>query len=187
MFCPRCGQEQVSEETRFCSRCGFLMTGVSELIAKGGALPQYLATNEPKDLSPRRKGLKQGAMLFFSGILLVPLLGIIIVGILNFEGYLVGITALLTFLGGILRMIFALLFESNHPNEKTLEENVYQSAQTLLNRKQEAKSLPPQQSVPTSGYVPPPAGHWRDTNDLSKVPSVTEHTTKHLNLEKDSD
>lgn len=163
------------------------MTGVSELIAKGGALPQYLTTNEPKSLSPRKKGLKQGAMLFFSGILLVPLLGIIIVGILNFEGYLVGITALLTFLGGVLRMIFALLFESNDPTEKTLEENVYQSAQTLLNKKQKSKSLPPPQSIPASGYIPPTAGNWRDTNDLDKVPSVTEHTTKHLNLEKDSE
>ena len=156
MFCPRCGQEQVSEETRFCSRCGFLMTGVSELIAKGGALPQYLATNEPKGMSPRKKGLKQGAMLFFSGILLVPLLGIIIVGILEFEGYLVGIVALLTFLGGILRMIFALLFESKTRTKKLSKKMSTNPQQTLLSKRQEAKSLPPQQSVPTSGYVPPP-------------------------------
>ena len=183
MFCPRCGQQQITEETRFCSRCGFLMTSVAELIATGGALPQYLGK---KGMSPRKKGLKQGAMLFFSGILLVPLLAIIIVGILNFEGYLVGIVALLTFLGGILRMIFALLFESSDPSDKTLEENVFQSAQTLLNKRQEAKGLPPQQSIPISTYVPPVAGNWRDTNDLKETPSVTEHTTKHLDLEKDA-
>lgn len=186
MFCPRCGQEQISEETRFCSRCGFLMTGVSELIAKGGALPQYLATNEPKGISPRKKGLKQGGMLLLSGFLIVPIIAII-TAFLGAEPFVVAIVAILTFWGGILRMIYALLFESKVPNEKTLEENIYQSAQTLLNKKQEAKSLPPQQSVPTSGYVPPPAGHWRETNDLNKVPSVTEHTTKHLNLEKESD
>jgi hypothetical protein len=181
MFCPRCGQQQINEETRFCSRCGFLMTSVTELIANGGALPQYF---KPKGTSPRKKGVKQGAMLFFSGILLVPLLAIIVVGLLNFEGYLVGIVALLTFLGGILRMIFALLFESSDPSEKTLEENVYQSAQTLLNKRQEAKGLPPQQSIPVSTYVPPVAGNWRDTNDLKETPSVTEHTTKHLDMEK---
>ncbi|HSK71915.1 MAG TPA: zinc ribbon domain-containing protein [Pyrinomonadaceae bacterium] len=184
MFCPRCGQEQISDETRFCSRCGFTMTGVVELIASGGALPQYLASNKPKGMLPRKKGLKQGAMLFFSGILLVPLLAIIVVGILEFEGYLVGIVALLTFLGGILRMIFALLFESSDPSEKTLEENVYESAQTLLNKKQEAKGLPPQQSIPTSAYVPPTAGNWRDTNDLQNPSSVTEETTRLLELEK---
>lgn len=181
MFCPRCGQEQISEETRFCSRCGFLMTGVAELIAKGGALPQYLG--KPKGVSPRKKGLKQGGKLFLSGALIVPLLAIIIVGILNFEGYLVGIAALITFLGGILRMIYALLFESNDPAEQTLEEEVYQTAQTLLNKKQDAKSLPPQ-SASASSYIPPAAGNWRETNDLNKVPSVTEHTTKHLKSEK---
>lgn len=179
MYCPRCGQEQISEETRFCSKCGFLMTAVNELIAKGGALPQYLATNEPKPITPRKKGLKQGGMLFLSSFLIVPILSIITI-FLNAEPYVVAIAAILTFWGGILRMIYALVFESNDPAERTLEEDVYQSAQTLLYKKQDAKSLPPQQPVPTSSYIPPVAGNWRDTNDLDKIPSVTEHTTKHL-------
>lgn len=183
MYCPNCGQQQISEETRFCSRCGFLMTGVAELIAKGGALPQYLKADEPKPMTPRRKGLKQGGMLFLSSFLIVPILAIITI-FLNVEPYGVAIAAILTFWGGILRMIYALLFESNAPDEKTLEENVYQSAQTLLNKRKESKSLP-QQSVPESSYVPPVAGNWRDTNDLNKIPSVTEHTTKHLEIEKD--
>ncbi len=34
MFCPQCSQEQISEDTRFCSRCGFLMTGVSQLTCQ---------------------------------------------------------------------------------------------------------------------------------------------------------
>jgi predicted amidophosphoribosyltransferase len=32
MFCPRCSQEQVSEETKFCSRCGFPLGLVSEIL-----------------------------------------------------------------------------------------------------------------------------------------------------------
>ena len=182
MFCPRCGQERVSNETRFCSRCGFLMTGVQELVNSGGALPQYLAKPDSYPLSPRKKGLKQGAMLFLSGILIVPLLGIIIVGLLNFEGYLVGIAALLTFLGGILRMLFALLFESNNPFENTLEENVFETGKRFLNKKPNANALPPEQSIPTSAYVPPNAGNWRDTSDLEPS-SVTENTTKLLENE----
>lgn len=180
MFCPTCGQRQISEETRFCSRCGFLLTGVTQLIVNGGALPQILPPSEPKAMSPRKRGLRQGGMLFMSGILIVPLLGIILVGILNFEGYAVGIAALITFLGGILRMIFALMFESNQPYGATLEENVLHTAQNFLGKNKSAGALPPQQSIPTSTYVPPAAGNWRDTNDLNAQPSITENTTKFL-------
>lgn len=180
MFCPTCGQRQISEETRFCSRCGFLLTGVTHLIANGGALPQILPPAETKAMSPRKKGLRQGGMLFMSGILIVPLLGIILVGILNFQGFAVGIAALLTFLGGILRMIYALLFESNQPYGTTLEENVLNTAQNFLGKKKSVAELPPPQSIPTSTYVPPAAGNWRDTNDLNAPSSITENTTKFL-------
>jgi len=32
MHCPKCGQQQVSDEMRFCSRCGFALGIVTELI-----------------------------------------------------------------------------------------------------------------------------------------------------------
>ena len=32
MFCPRCGHEQVSDETRFCSRCGLPLGLVTGLV-----------------------------------------------------------------------------------------------------------------------------------------------------------
>lgn len=183
MFCPRCGQEQVNNETRFCSRCGFLMTGVTELIENQGIIPEKYVKLKSASNSPKKRGIKQGAMLFFSGVLIVPLLAIIVVGILNFEGYIVAIAALLTFLGGILRIIFALLFESGNPNDKTLEENVLETSQKFLNKQKNQNALPPTQSVPTSAYVPPNAGSWRDTNDLQPS-SVTEHTTKLLENEQ---
>jgi uncharacterized protein (DUF983 family) len=34
MFCPKCGEEQVSESVRFCSRCGFKLNTVEEGLAK---------------------------------------------------------------------------------------------------------------------------------------------------------
>ena len=40
MHCPRCGQQQISNETRFCSRCGFQLGVVSELLLHDGYLPQ---------------------------------------------------------------------------------------------------------------------------------------------------
>ena len=177
VFCPRCGQEQITNQIRFCSRCGFLMTGITEVVLTGG-LNEQLQTTSPKPMTPRRKGLKQGGAWFLLGIFMVPFLGVL-TNILFFSTYFVGLAAIIFFLGGFLRMIYAAIFESGNPGDKTLEENVYQTAQKLLNKKPQAGALPPSQSISTSGYVPPVAGNWRDTNDLEHS-SVTESTTKLL-------
>jgi hypothetical protein len=183
MFCPRCGQEQISDETRFCSRCGFSMTGVAALISNNGELPQGLTTSGGKMETPRKKGLKQGGMLFLSGFIIVPLITMFAIAV-KAGPFIPTIAALLTFWGGILRMIYARVFESNDPNDQTLEEKVVGTTQHLLNKKRDHGALP-QQSIPTSAYVPPVAGNWRDTNDLQNPPSVTEDTTKLLQKEKD--
>lgn len=181
VYCPRCGQEQISPEVRFCSRCGFLMTGMGEIVL-GGGIPQQLLPSAPKPPTPRRRGLKQGGAWFLLGVVLVPILGILS-SLIRFPDELVGLAAVLFFLGGIVRMVFALIFESGNPSEKTLEENVYQTAQKLLNKNPQANALPPQQSIPTEGYVPPRPANWRDTNDLEPS-SVTDSTTKLLHKDQ---
>ena len=70
MYCPNCGQQQVSNEMRFCSRCGLALSGLADWLAGGRpvATPalETLAAKQP--LSPRRKGIRRAAkMMFFSG------------------------------------------------------------------------------------------------------------------------
>ena len=36
MFCPRCSHQQTSETARFCTKCGFQISAVKELIANDG-------------------------------------------------------------------------------------------------------------------------------------------------------
>ncbi len=58
MFCPQCGQRQISNEARFCSSCGFAMNVVIELLANGGQLPwRPPAASGSTQLSPRQKGI----------------------------------------------------------------------------------------------------------------------------------
>jgi hypothetical protein len=175
VYCPRCGQEQFTPEIRFCSRCGFLMSGMAEVVLKGG-LNQVDA--EPKPISPRRKGLKHGGGWFLLGILVVPILAVFY-ELFRFPNQFVGLAAIIFFLGGLLRMIYALLFESGNPAEYTLEENVYHAAQKLRGKKPNIKELPAQQSIPIDAYAPLNQPNWRDTNDLEPH-SVTENTTKFL-------
>lgn len=177
MFCPRCGQEQVSDQVKFCSRCGLLLSGMPEIIANGGVLQAY----ESKAPSARRRGVKQGGKMILLGAFVVPLLGVLSL-LLRFPEEIIGLAAVVFFVGGFIRLIYALIFESSNPEEKILEENVVETAQKILGKKKTANELPPAQSIPVNSYIPPKQSNWRDTNDLDPT-SVTDNTTKLLDRE----
>jgi hypothetical protein len=185
MFCPTCGQEQAAENVRFCSRCGFLLIGISEVIANNGLIPtnsNHLAETE-KD-SPRKRGIKQGAMIMLVGMLLiVPLIAMLHIAT-NTEPIIMAIAAIMSFWGGLLRIIYAYMFESKFLTGKTLEEKIISSVQSLKGNQMNQPALPPQQSIPATDYVSPKAGSWRTTNDLVQPSSVTDSTTKLLENEE---
>ena len=180
IHCPRCGQEQASEQTRFCSRCGFLLTGVAELLANGGEIPVGLTNLNA--ITPRKKGLKKGLFIFLLAFLVVPIIAILTI-MVGAEPFAVAISAIILTVGGLLRMAYALMFESNDSGEAAPELNVLTARQKFLKKESKTNSLPPAHSIPANSYVPPAAGNWRDTNDLT-ASSVTESTTKLLEREK---
>ena len=181
MFCPKCGQERISMDTSFCSRCGFLLTGASDLLLTGGLIPQLTSQPGYREPSPRNRGLKQGLFIFLLSFLIVPLLAMFSMATRT-EPFAMAIAAILLVAGGLLRAAYALMFESPVPGGKTLEESAIAGVQNLY-RQQNAGSLPPQQSIPASTYVQPATGNWRDTNELEPR-SVTENTTKLLENEE---
>src|SRR6185436_10621084 len=78
MYCPKCGQQQISDEMRFCSRCGLALSGLAEWLA-GGGLPaqRNVEVQQVSADSPRRKGIRRAAkLMFFSGVLFVIFLAI---------------------------------------------------------------------------------------------------------------
>jgi hypothetical protein len=183
MHCPKCGQLQVSEETRFCSRCGFLMTGVTQLVARGGMLPGNVDGKQKSVSTPRNRGLKQGLFVFLLSFLVVPIIAILTLAV-GAEPYAVVISAILLAVGGLLRAAYALMFESNEPYGALNPGDPIDNS-GYLSGSGTAGSLPPQQSVPADAYVSP-AGNWRDTSDLQAHPhSVTDSTTKLLQKEAD--
>ncbi len=180
MFCPQCGQERISMDTNYCSRCGFLLVAVGELLHTGGQSP--IASPNPASglQSPRKRGLKQGLFLFLLTFLVAPLMGMVSLA-LDIEPFLVGIAVIVCFIGGLLRMVYALMFEEAYATNAT-SDNFLDAAKHHLNRAASAGALPPQKSTPVSAYTAPKTGNWRDTNDLQPT-SVVEGTTKLL--EKD--
>ena len=117
MFCPQCGQQQVTGVIRFCSRCGFPLDGVIQLLASGGMVPAYRSPDEPVPISPRRKGVKQGVVLLLSGLVIVPILAMFanFAGGATFLEILAALAAIICFVGGPLRMFYAAVFEEGAP------------------------------------------------------------------------
>jgi hypothetical protein len=177
MFCPQCGQQQVSDVTRFCSRCGFPLDGAAAILASGGALPtQYQPAY--RQMSPRSKGIRQGALLMLSTLLIVPLMAIIAVGLLDLHGAIVGITAVTCFLGGLLRIFYALLMEDAVAPMNPVPEGYVAPVDPQFGRRAQNPALPPASVNPAAAWRPRP-----NTAELYQPPSVTENTTRRL--EKD--
>ena len=181
MHCPTCGQQQVSDQTRFCSRCGFPLAGVAEIVANHGLVPARKTGLIGTLDSPRRRGVKQGVFVFLLTFLIVPILALLSLA-LNVEPFMPAIGAFLFGIGGILRIIYALLFDSATANRVDIPATLV-SPVGAENR----GALPSSYSVPASAYTTPAAGSWRDTNDLQhqQPGSVTDSTTKLLQKEED--
>jgi hypothetical protein len=179
MFCPQCGQQQVSGVVRFCSRCGFPLDGVIQLLGTGGMLPVYHSTDEPVPISARRKGVKQGAILLLSGAVIVPILGVL-ASFSNaaFPQILAALAAIICFIGGPFRMLYAALFEEGAPRRFQAYGPPPVAAPQFT---------PPRQhtALPPPPARPPSPSAWRkpNTGELANRPSVTENTTRLLDKE----
>ncbi len=182
MFCPKCAQQQVSETVRYCSRCGFLLEGVSAVVATGGQLPMRYVQSANRELSARSKGVRQGALLMLSTLLVVPIVAILTVSLDIAPHIFVPVVAITCFIGGLLRMLYALMMEGAHPP---------------IDSSQLASYAPPSPSQLETGRPMAsaqasfnPAQAWNprpNTAEIFTPPSVTENTTRLLQKEDPED
>ena len=182
MFCPNCGQEKTTPDTNFCSRCGFLLSGTQDLLRAGGVLPTGTDVSRPSRHSPRARGIKQGIFIFLLTFLVAPIVGMISVA-LDIQPFAVGIASVALFFGGLLRIVYAFMFEEPAPKVEGRGDDFLAAAQTHLGRTASASALSAGQPRPATDIPTPMHGRWRDTNDLEPR-TVTEGTTKLLEQEE---
>jgi len=181
MHCPRCGQQQVSEDIKFCSRCGFPLGLISEIISHGGFLPQLADLPKKKKWVTRKNGLKISLIWFiFFTMLLTALAGA------GGEEDAAGVFAIIGSLGGLLMMVSSFLFLPKEPKLYQTEnvphyQNQPNHPAQFAHGTQQQQALPPQSYQPAETYFPP-AGAWKapNTGDLVQPGSVTDATTKLL-------
>jgi hypothetical protein len=177
MFCPQCGQQQVSQETRFCSRCGFQMGLVSQLLAYGGFLPQLAELGKTKKFFTKKTGVIFSVFWFIIFTMFFPAL----FGIAG-EDEAAGVSAVIGVFGTLMMLIGSLALL---PSSKTTQLSATPEMPLPLHQPVMHGALPSLQSQPVSSYAPP-ASSWRapDTGELADRGSVTENTTRLLNKDE---
>jgi hypothetical protein len=182
MYCPKCSQPQFSDETQFCSRCGLPLNDLKEMVSAGGKTKVSQSKASKDKLSPRQKGLRQGAMLMLLSIILIPAY-VLLAALFPANDRLVesavsdtpfekiSQAVLLTiFMLGLVRVLYARFFQQSAKLEQS------QTEVPQFGSSSSDYALPPAHSIPASGF-----GMWRaPTGEIVQSPSVTEPTTKSL-------
>lgn len=165
MFCPKCGQSQVSDEVRFCVRCGLQLDNVKSLITT--QVPTIQQNEDSQPVSKwHRPGVKTGAKLMFLSAILFP----IFLGFAIAEDELIFLILVpkTIFLIGLFWMIYSRIFgESPIQNNKSIMPSINEPtiSTPLFSPQEPRKTLSPQ-TINTAEIICPS--------------SVTEQTTKLL-------
>ena len=177
MHCPRCGQQQISDQTKFCSRCGFQLGLVAELIQNGGFLPQLAELYKGRSTwFTRKNGVIFSILWFIFFVMMLPAF----FGIAG-EDDAAGAAAVFGVFTTMMMLVISFAFLKRPPKSHELAAQ-QMPVQSQIYGNQPMGALPPQQQQPASSYMPP-EGSWRapDTGDLAHRPgSVTEGTTRLL-------
>lgn len=169
MFCPNCGQQQISDDVRFCSRCGFQMHVVARLLETGGALAGFETETAEKVSLYRRITSSAGAKVMFVSVVIF-IFTFIFALIANAPQIL--ILPFFLFVIGTAMLVYKLLF--GEKTQVSTGENFHQSKNIIQTKS--PNELPPSRSIPVSQYETP----RRTADEVRQPPSVTEPTTKLL-------
>ena len=182
MYCPQCSQQQISDEMRFCSRCGFPLASVKEAMLTPSVISPTVV---PQSESHAKgfKGAKQAAWMLLAALAIT--FPIAVLSAIDDDFAVLIIVPALCLVIGFLRLLYAVFFEDRLlPREKTVPQPLVVSAypgQPIASVRQ--RELVASPGVPVDNF----SSRGRRTAEVVHPPSVTEHTTKLLDDHGDQD
>lgn len=189
MYCPKCSQQQASDEVRFCSRCGFQLGVVKELLTQMEATVPTAV--EPLPPAPARGLSKRdvtiGALLMYLISVALIIISSPIPPLRNDQIFVltilfVALALFVNFISPLLRAVNKLFGEENKASGRA-EIPRPQAAPDLSTQVSAHRAeLPPARSVPAGLFNSPRV----NTAEMLQPPSITEHTTNLLDNKRTS-
>lgn len=163
MYCPKCGKRQLSEDVRFCAKCGQALEPARKSLTAGNAL--LGESGKVKGLSPRAKGVLQGIAIVPCGIGAMAVIDIFYESL--GAGMMAGLYSTLTMvvLVAVMRILYALFYETG-PRPAATAPVSTPSRQNELNGSEDPAALP------------------AAAGEMVLPRSVTEHTTRQLDPDR---
>ena len=178
MHCPQCGQQQVSDEVRYCSRCGLSLAAVARLIEGGGHLAEF-GEGEGRVLSQRQRGVRKGMIIMAGGLGFCGLAGLLTA--MKDDFFVLLPVGLLIFIIGLMRMLYGMLLEDDAPRPTTARgAAATKTPPALEGARAHGAGLPPARGFSAADLARP----RHKTAEMSTPPSVTESTTRLLEKEE---
>lgn len=181
MYCPQCSKEQISDEVRFCPRCGFLLDALKMLLAENqNGLAMSESEREAQLVSTRKKDVLLGATAMLVAAVSIVFLTISDVAGTPWQAVVIPLLLVWTAIVSVILLSGHAAREVTNLFSKDEPASPPQAASRLntqLNPAAHHPTLPPAQSTPVSGF-----GSWRvNSAELAQPPSITERTTNSLN------
>jgi hypothetical protein len=180
MYCPKCSQEQISDEVLFCPRCGFQLDALKLMLPENqNGSPMSETEWRNQLVSTRKRDVLIGATVMLVAAIPIVLLMISSVAGTPWQAVIIplllvwiGIVSVILLSGHAEREITNLFSKDNSASPSQIVSKLI----TRLNPTAPNQALPPIQSEPISEF-----GKWRaNTADLAQPSSVTKHTTNLL-------
>ena len=181
MYCPKCSQEQISDEMRFCSRCGFSLIAVRDLVASGNALVK--PEGETPQLSCGQRGVRRAAWMLLASVALASFVGFLTAMDDDFAVFFM--FPFLIFIIGLSLMLYGVFIADKRAARKkaaALQLQLAASMQAQLNAAPRTPELYPSRMTPDESF----AARRPQTAEMVRPPSVTENTTRLLDEDADA-
>jgi hypothetical protein len=183
MYCPKCSQQQVSDEMRFCSRCGFPLSAVRELIAASGALVGPEAEAQGGQLSRSQRGVRKGAWMMLASLALTLVVGLL--SAIDDDFAVLLLLPVLCFIIGFARVLYGVFLAGKRsPQAKgaAAQPNIAPIVPGQLDTAARTPELSPPRVAPIEGFT----AQRMKTAEMVQPASVTENTTRLLDEEADT-
>lgn len=182
MYCPKCSQQQVSDEVRFCSRCGFSLSAVRELVASG-APAEHAAEARAEQLSRSLRGARKGARMMLATLALA--LVVALLTLMNDDFAIFLIPVFLCFVVGLARVMYGVLRAEKRASLIKGVASQPHVVPAAAGQPIAAAHMPELSPSPAVAPVESFAARRAETAEMVRPPSVTENTTKLLDEEAD--